>query len=115
MAGQTGVVIVELRAVPECPNLAATRDLLRACVAEAGLPLSVIVERVGDYPSPSVLVDGLDVTGADPYGPAACVLAQPTAVQIRAALTGTPGAEPGERGRRGESGVLLTIGRSDPG
>ena len=58
-------MIVELRAVPDCPNLAGTRDLLRACLADAGLPLEV-VERIGAYPSPSVLVDGRDVTGADP-------------------------------------------------
>jgi hypothetical protein len=80
-----GYVIVELRAVPDCPNVDATRDLLRACLAEAGLPLTV-VERVGDYPSPSILVDGRDVTGGDPNGPAACVLSPPTADQIRAAL-----------------------------
>lgn len=88
----TAGVIVELRAVPDCPNLGATRAVLWACVAEAGLPLSVIVERVGDFPSPSVLVDGVDVTGADPYGPAACVLAPPTSDQIRTALAGTPAA-----------------------
>jgi len=79
------VVIVELRSVPDCPNLAATRALLRGCLAECGLPLSV-TELVGDYRSPSVLVDGADVTGADSDGPAVCVLAPPTAEQIRAAL-----------------------------
>jgi hypothetical protein len=80
----TGFVIVELRAVPDCPNLDATRDRLHACLAEAGLGLEV-VERVGAYPSPSVLIDGRDVTGADPHGPAACVLSPPTAEQIRTA------------------------------
>ena len=88
-------MIVELRAVPDCPNLAATRDLLHACLAEAGLALDVI-ERIGEYPSPSVLIDGRDVTGADPHGPAACVLSPPTAEQIRtalrAAVAGTAGA-----------------------
>ena len=83
---ETVGVIVELRAVPDCPNLAATRDVLHGCVVEAGLPLSVVVERIGEFASPSVLVDGVDVTGADPDGPAACVLAPPTAPQIRAAL-----------------------------
>jgi hypothetical protein len=78
-------VIVELRAVPDCPNLADTRDLLRACLAEAGVSVPVI-ERIGPYPSPSVLIDGRDVTGADPHGPAACVLRPPTADQIRTAL-----------------------------
>jgi hypothetical protein len=80
-----GFVIVELRAVPDCPNLDATRDLLCACLAEAGLAVMVI-ERIGDYPSPSVLIDGRDVTGADPNSPAACVLRPPTADQIRTAL-----------------------------
>ena len=78
-------VIVELRAVPDCPNLEATRSLLHACLAEAGLTVQVI-ERIGDYPSPSILIDGIDVTGADPDGPPSCVLLPPTAGQIRAAL-----------------------------
>jgi hypothetical protein len=76
---------VELRAVPGCPNLDAARDLLRACLAEAGLP-GAFVERIGDYPSPSVVVDGADVTGADPHGPACCVLRLPTRSEILAAL-----------------------------
>jgi hypothetical protein len=77
--------MVELRTVPDCPNLDATRNLLRACLSEAGLQVAV-AERIGEYRSPSVLIDGKDVTGADPDGPAACVLRPPTADQIRAAL-----------------------------
>lgn len=80
-----GSVIVELRAVPDCPNLSATRDVLRACLAEADLT-ATLTEVIGDYPSPSVLVDGVDVTGGDPTGAPACVLSPPTADQIRAAL-----------------------------
>jgi hypothetical protein len=49
--------------VPDRPNLAATRELLRACLAELGLLLAV-TELIGEYPSPLVLVDGVDVTGA---------------------------------------------------
>jgi hypothetical protein len=78
-------VVVELRAVPDCPNLAVTRDLLAACLVEAGLPPAMI-ERLGDFPSPSVLIDGVDVTGTDPHGPPMCVLRPPTTDQIRAAL-----------------------------
>jgi hypothetical protein len=78
-------VIVELRAVPDCPNLRDTRDLLNACLAEAGVDVAVI-ERIGDYPSPSVLINGQDVTGADPDGPAACVLRPPSADQLRNAI-----------------------------
>ena len=79
------LVRVELRAVPGCPNLDAARDLLRSCLGDAGLPAE-FVERIGDYPSPSVVVDGLDVTGADPDGPASCVLRLPTRSEILAAL-----------------------------
>ncbi|WP_432825993.1 hypothetical protein [Dactylosporangium sp. CA-092794] len=49
-----------------------------------------VIERIGAYPSPSVLIDGVDVTGADPHGPAACVLRPPTAEQIRTALAAAP-------------------------
>lgn len=82
-------MLVELRSVRGCPNLAATRELLMACVAELPVPAGrdlTVIERVGDYPSPSVLVDGKDVTGSDPNAPASCVLQPPTAEQIRGAL-----------------------------
>jgi len=79
------MVRIELRAVPGCPNLDAARDLLRACLAEAGRPPEFI-ERIGDYPSPSVVVDGVDVTGGDPDAPAHCVLRLPTRGEILAAL-----------------------------
>jgi hypothetical protein len=77
-------VIVELPTVPGCPNLEVTRDL-HACLADVGLPL-VVTERIGAYPSPSVLINGRHVTGADPQGPAVCV--RPSiAEQIHAALS----------------------------
>jgi hypothetical protein len=79
------LVRVELRAVPGCPNLDAARDLLLDCLGEAGLPAQ-FVERIGDYPSPSIVVDGVDVTGGDPDGPASCVLRLPTRRDILAAL-----------------------------
>lgn len=77
-------MIVELRSVPDCPNLAEVRTLLSASLAELGLP-PVVIEQVGEFPSPSVLIDGVDVMGnAD--GPAACRLDLPTADQLKAAL-----------------------------
>jgi hypothetical protein len=82
---QRPAVIVELRAVPDCPNLPATRQLLHEILADRAVAWTLI-EREGDYPSPSVLIDGADVTGAERHGPAACVLHPPTAAQIRAAL-----------------------------
>ncbi|MEN8654824.1 alkylmercury lyase family protein [Streptomyces sp. 21So2-11] len=78
-------MIIELRSVPDCPNLPPARDLLRACLAELGLPLS-ITEVVGAYPSPSVLVDGVDVMGTPAGGSSSCRLDVPTTDAIRAAL-----------------------------
>ncbi|WP_412537877.1 alkylmercury lyase [Longispora sp. K20-0274] len=82
---------VQLRSVPDCPNLAPARDLLRSCLAELGLPVE-FTELVGDYPSPSVLVDGVDVMGGPVDGSAACRLDLPTAAAIRAALRAAVGA-----------------------
>jgi hypothetical protein len=79
-----GRVIVALRSVPNCPNRGRVRTLLYASLAELGLP-PVVIEQVGEFPSPSVLIDGVDVMGnAD--GPAACRLDLPTADQLKAAL-----------------------------
>jgi len=83
--GHTGEVIVELRSVPDCPNLAPVRESLYASLANLGLPPEV-AELVGDYPSPSVLVNGVDVMGGTGDGSAACRLDLPTAEHIRAAL-----------------------------
>ncbi|MEC4017102.1 organomercurial lyase [Streptomyces sp. H27-D2] len=78
-------MIVELRSVPDCPHLPATRALLRSCLAELGLPLS-FTEVVGEYPSPTVLVEGVDVMGGAGEEQAACRLDLPTRQDIRAAL-----------------------------
>lgn len=88
------MVIVELRSVPDCPNLAPVREVLHASLAELGLPAEVVTEVVGDYPSPSVLVNGVDVMGGAGGGSAACRLDLPTAEHIRAALDQamTPGS-----------------------
>ncbi|MFE9204138.1 hypothetical protein [Micromonospora sp. NPDC007230] len=59
-----GRVAVDLRSVPDCPNLAPARHELRAALADVGLPITVVTEVVGGYPSPSILVNGVDVMGA---------------------------------------------------
>jgi hypothetical protein len=78
---------VELLLAPDCPNAAAARAVLTACLNQVGLA-APIRERVGDYPSPTILVDGLDVmtdvTGAPPMQ--ACRRDVPTAARILAAL-----------------------------
>ncbi|WFE53116.1 organomercurial lyase [Micromonospora sp. WMMD1155] len=85
-------VNVELRSVAECPNLAPAREELHAALADLGLP-AVVTEVVGDYPSPSILVNGVDVMGGTGDGPAACRLDLPTGERIRAALSQAMGAE----------------------
>jgi hypothetical protein len=76
---------VELLAVPDCPNVNRVRDLLRACLDRQGLRMEV-VERVGDFPSPTVLVDGVDVMGTPAGAGVSCRLDLPTEERILAAL-----------------------------
>src|SRR5215213_4090645 len=53
---------VELLLSPDCPHAPAARAVLGRCLAALGTDLRVN-ERVGDFPSPTVLVDGVDVMG----------------------------------------------------
>jgi len=81
-----GMVLIELRSVPHCPNLEPVRAALSAALADLGCAASVI-ERVGDYPSPSVLINGVDVMGAAVDDTAACRLDIPSGEQLRRALS----------------------------
>jgi hypothetical protein len=55
-------------------------------MAGLGLPTQV-TELVGDYPSPSVLIDGVDVMGATGDSGPACRLDLPTAEVLGSALS----------------------------
>jgi hypothetical protein len=82
---------VELLLAPDCPHAAAARALLAECLGRLGLHIDVR-ERVGDYPSPTILVNGADVM-ADAQGVPpmrACRLDVPTAARVLAALRGLP-------------------------
>ena len=87
---------VELLLAPDCPNPAA-RALLTECLHRLDLNLAVR-ERVGDYPSPTILVDGLDVMtgmrGAPPIQ--ACRLDVPTTSRVLAALHDAAASSPSE-------------------
>ena len=78
---------VELLVAPGCPNAPAARAVLTACLRRLGLHLRVR-ERVGEFASPTVLVNGVDVmtdaTGARPVR--ACRLDLPTEARVWAAL-----------------------------
>jgi hypothetical protein len=90
----TRPVTVQVLHVPDCPNLALLLTRVRRALADLGLPVTV-VPIVGDYPSPTLLVNGTDVLPTPPSG-AACRLELPTDTQIRDALTHalTPGPPP---------------------
>lgn len=49
---------------PGCPNVAVVKQTLAECLDELGLDVPV-VERVGRYPSPTLLIDGVDVMRPD--------------------------------------------------
>jgi hypothetical protein len=62
-----------------CPHV----DAVRAVLARLGVAAE---EIVADYPSPTVLVDGVDVMGDPPGRVAACRLDVPTEARLREAL-----------------------------
>ena len=53
---------IELLHVPGCANVEKARQLLRSSLFELGLD-EQIEEQKGAYPSPTILVDGMDVMG----------------------------------------------------
>ncbi|MDH3286060.1 MAG: hypothetical protein OEQ13_15110 [Acidobacteriota bacterium] len=66
---------IELIRDEDCPNAAGARDALRRALDAAGLPQSWkewactdpdAPEHVRGYGSPTILVDGQDVAGAEP-------------------------------------------------
>ena len=80
---------VQLLSVPDCPLVISVRNVLEKCLTQ--IPVDAIVEElVGDYNSPTLLLNGFDVTGRPrtPDGVASCRLEQPTEEQILAALRG---------------------------
>lgn len=86
------ILIVEVLHFAGCPNAADTLALVRRCVARLGLATAV-VERDGDHPSPTVLVNGRDVMGEPATAERACRLDVPTEAHIMSALTAALEAE----------------------
>ena len=90
---------VQILHVPDCPLVERLRLLLEECMAEIGTNERVDV-LVGDYPSPTLLIDGIDVASGEPIRDgASCRLDLPTRTQILGALTGGRG---GRRARRAD-------------
>ena len=78
---------VELFQYEGCPLASAALQLMRECMNALGVREQVLV-RVGDYPSPTVLVNGIDVMGAaaQPSTARVCRLDVPTPQRVLAAL-----------------------------
>jgi len=82
---------IELLTSPGCPNATAAKTTVADCLSALGIDVAII-ERVGRYASPTVLVDGVDVMRPDyetPIGDA-CRLDLPTAQRVLDALLKEP-------------------------
>lgn len=74
--------------VPDCPLAPRLLALLEECRVETMMDLDVEV-LVGWYPSPTLVIDGLDVTTGRPAENATCCrLDLPSRDQVLAALNG---------------------------
>ena len=107
---------VELLYFPDCPNVNAAREQLGRALAEAGLPLrwteydvtsASAPKRVRGFGSPTILVDGEDVSGAPSAEAASCRVymgsevrgVPPLATILRALMSRTiPANHDGSRG-----------------
>lgn len=79
-------VRVQLLHVPGCPLIGRVRDTLNDCLRHVGVAVR-IEEFEGPYPSPTLVIDGIDVaTGARPSREVCCRLDLPTCAQITSAL-----------------------------
>lgn len=83
MTGETRIQILQ---VPDCPLVDQLIDEVEHCLTEAGVgePVEIVV---GDYPSPTLVMDGVDVaTGRPVEGEPRCRMDLPSREQIRAAV-----------------------------
>jgi hypothetical protein len=84
---------IEILHVHDCPLVGRMREMVQRVLAQGGVAAEV-TELVGDYASPTLLVDGRDVTGRLAGECAACRLDLPTESQLLAALGQDPGSKP---------------------
>ena len=83
VAGRKLVMRVELRTAPGCPNADTARQIVRECLDALGMNVPII-EKVGHYASPTVLIDGVDVmrSATGPLADDACRLDLPTSERV---------------------------------
>jgi hypothetical protein len=85
-------VRIQILHVPDCALLARARELVDEAVLATGVTRATVECVMGDYPSPTVLVNGIDVTGRGCAPGAACRLGLPTGDQVRIALRQAAGS-----------------------
>ncbi|MGH3968096.1 MAG: alkylmercury lyase [Mycobacterium sp.] len=77
---------VQLLHVPDCPLMGRLRHTLDDCLRHVGFAVRV-EELEGSCPSPTLVIDGIDVaTGAPPSREICCRFDLPTCAQIATAL-----------------------------
>lgn len=78
---------IELLIAPGCPHAAAAQETITTCLTTLGMDVPVI-DRVGCYPSPTILVEGIDVMCPEAGAPSgdACRLDLPTPQRVLDAL-----------------------------
>jgi hypothetical protein len=77
---------IQILHVPDCPNVETLRNLVQRSLATLGL-IATIEQIEGPCLSPTLLINGVDVTSRPGNVDAACRLDLPTKKQILEALT----------------------------
>jgi hypothetical protein len=77
---------VELLHLCDCLYVEQARQLLRDCLNDLSMTSVEVVDREGDFSSPSILVNGIDVMGAPAIEGASCRLDLPTRERVMSAL-----------------------------
>ncbi|MGH8932552.1 MAG: alkylmercury lyase [Egibacteraceae bacterium] len=80
------VIRIELWSAPGCPNAPLVRQRLHDCLRRLGMREEIREHAGPDVPSPTVLIDGVDVMGRSAAAGPGCRLDLPTTDHIRAAL-----------------------------
>lgn len=79
---------IELLHIAGCPHVEQARRRPQSCLNDLGLGNVGFEDREGDFPSPSIIVDGAEVMGGPAVATASCRLDLPTRERVIAALRG---------------------------
>ena len=80
-----GELRISILHVPDCPLIGPVRETLEAALESVGAT-AVIEEIEGEYPSPTLLIDGVEVAGYPLGSDPACRIHLPTMQEIATAV-----------------------------